>query len=490
MPHWLRIRRPLVCAGRSSVSGAGACGLLSADQVARSTGQAGGVTARRRSDASKMDHTWARVKRLGLHLVANVPDSEWISAPEPAAARRVCELRAAVERKVREAVDPERLGTALTFVERFVVETAGRPLFRNPLDGPSAVAHNAQTFELLRESIVQRGSIRPGQIGKRLAPDTVSDYISAFATAVGAAAHVELRPPDSDHRRARVQKLERKEAPRAQLDRSMRRLGFRVRLFKQVPHTSFDRTSVRGDFRWTTYLATWACLMRPGEPGFGRGVKPFDCQRGICVSHVLFWPPELNTNSHGLWAVCLSIVPSKDQKGTAQRRPTVVSALEVGAEPSDNPTCVYSHVLRLWRRRVSEACQQRVHCCGPPYCRACSSAPLFAWPGTGVPWSTADGLEVVRDMATALGLNPNDYAGHSGRIAGASDIKDVMGPVRGAAVVHQRGRWDGDMEVIYARETSAEQMEASQLMGSADRPEMEALLPGWVQPTRNWAARR
>ena len=79
---------------------------------------------------------------------------------------------------------------------------------------------------------------------------------------------------------------------------------------------------------------------------------------------------------------------------------------------------------------------------------------------------------------------------HSGRIAGASDIKDVMGPVRGAAVVHQRGRWDGDMEVIYARETSAEQMEASQLMGSADRPEMEALLPGWVQPTRNWAARR
>ena len=83
-----------------------------------------------------------------------------------------------------------------------------------------------------------------------------------------------------------------------------------------------------------------------------------------------------------------------------------------------------------------------------------------------------------------------DYTGHSGRIAGASDIKDAMGHERGAAVVHQRGRWRDDIEAIYMRETAAEQMEASIAMGDAARPELEALLPGWSQPTRQWRAGR
>ncbi len=65
-----------------------------------------------------------------------------------------------------------------------------------------------------------------------------------------------------------------------------------------------------------------------------------------------------------------------------------------------------------------------------------------------------------------------------------------MGAVRGAAVVHKRGRWRGDMEEIYARETAAEQMEASVAMASSTRPELEALLHGWVQPTRRWGRGR
>ena len=93
-------------------------------------------------------------------------------------------------------------------------------------------------------------------------------------------------------------------------------------------------------------------------------------------------------------------------------------------------------------------------------------------------------------MAVAIGLDPAEFGGQSGRIAGATDIKDAMGAERGAAIVHQRGRWRGDMEAIYARETAAEQMEASVAMGDADRPELEALIPEWVQPTRDWGRRR
>ena len=464
-------------------------GLLPEEVAQRTAGSDVGRTARRGSGTSKMDHTWARVRRIGLDAIADTPEAEWIGTPHEAAMRRVRELRAEVERKVREAVDPERLGTALTFLERFGEETRGRPLFIDPMMGAAAVSHNRQTFELLRESIVQRGSIRPGQIGKRLRPDTVSDYIGTLASALGAVTHTDLRSVDVGGRRRRVQKIERTEAPRAHRDRAKRRLGFRARLFEQVVASSFDRRSAEGDFRWTVWLATWSCLMRPGEPGFGKGDKPFNPDRGICISHVLFWSPEVNVNSHGLWAVLLSIVPSKDARGTAERRPTIISAQLAGGEPSDHPMCVYSHVLRLWRRRIGTVCTARPQCNGPPYCAVCSSAPLFAWPSRGTPWSTADGHAVVRDMARSIGLDPDDFGGHSGRIAGGSDIRDALGPERGAAVVHQRGRWEADMETIYVRETSAEQMEASRLMGTAVRPEIEAILPGWVQPTRNWARR-
>ena len=57
-------------------------------------------------------------------------------------------------------------------------------------------------------------------------------------------------------------------------------------------------------------------------------------------------------------------------------------------------------------------------------------------------------------------------------------------------MVHQRGRWDSTFEDIYMRETAAEQMEASRLMMEARRPQVEALLPGYVQPTRQWAPQR
>ena len=214
--------------------------------------------------------------------------------------------------------------------------------------------------------------------------------------------------------------------------------------------------------------------MRPGEPGHGRGKRPFDPRLGICLAHLIFWSPSVNPNADGRWAMCMLIRPIKDNTGEQERRPTVISSLHQGGEPNDDPCCTYSHVLRLWRRRVSEVCRQRAPCTGPAFCAQCSASPLFAWPGSGRPWSSADGLAVVKDMAAAIGLDPADFGGHSGRIAGGSDIRDALGLERGRAVVHQRGRWNDTMEDIYVRETAAEQMEASRLMVEARRPEVEA----------------
>ena len=56
--------------------------------------------------------------------------------------------------------------------------------------------------------------------------------------------------------------------------------------YDSVAASSFDRVSVAGDFRWTVWLATWACLMRPGEPGHGKGDKPWNPRLVLCLCHV------------------------------------------------------------------------------------------------------------------------------------------------------------------------------------------------------------
>ena len=69
-------------------------GLLPEEVAQRAAGSDVGRTARRGSGTSKMDHTWARVRRIGLDAIADTPEAEWIGTPHEAAVRRVRELRA------------------------------------------------------------------------------------------------------------------------------------------------------------------------------------------------------------------------------------------------------------------------------------------------------------------------------------------------------------------------------------------------------------
>ena len=458
--------------------------------AAATAGRSTGVSSRMPAGGDKVEHTWARLERLCLSCLSVRPPEQWAKPPTAAEKRLAAELRAEAYRKVKRSTDATHLATCLSYVERFLAVFPSRPLFMartGPLGAEAALAFNAETFELLRSFIERHGSLKPGMVGQKHLPSTVSDYLSALRAAASAVTGGRIVTPDLDARRGKIQKTSVKEAgPRATEGVRKKRLGFRARYFSRVVESSFDRRSPRGDFRWTTFLASWACLMRPGEPGKG-GSKTFDWRRGLKRSDVLFWDPAISPN--GRWAACLMIVPSK---GGTERRPNVI-ATQGGAdgEPCDDPTCVYSHVLRLWRRRGAEVCATpAAPCTAEPFCAACATEPLFAWPGTGVAWSSKDGYSVVSDMCSAIGLDPADHGGYSARIAGASDIKDALGPERGKVVVHQRGRWNGDFEDIYARETASEQLEASALMGSARGIEMEALLPGWVQPTRRWAPAR
>jgi hypothetical protein len=470
--------------------GYGALGIIPAAIAPRMGGTYGGASTRMAAGGDKSAHTWARLDRLCLGPLVVRPAYEWTAHPSAGEILLTKRLRASIEERVRKSTDPAKLGTALTYVEAFTAALRSRPLFMargGPIDSQAA-AYNAESMSMLAEHIRTMGSIRPGHIGETLSADTVFDYCGTFAAAVNASTHARITVPAFDTRRRKQQKhMLKADGPKSSGDQRARRLGFRGRLLRQVVSSNFDRSSARGAFRWLVAMFTYSCILRPGEPGKGKGKTPFDPARGITLASLVFWSPAETQNER--WAVVPMIVPSKDQTGRAERRPCPIAARLPGAEPSGDPLCTYSLVLDHWRKRKACVCRRRPFCSPPDSCADCSSAPLFVWPGTERVWASQDGLDVVRDMAVAIGVDPLEFGGYSLRIAAASDICDKYGEERGSHIVTRRGRWGTDISHIYRRNTAADQLEASATMVDADGLEMEALLPGWSQPTRNWGHR-
>ena len=486
-------RPPVAASALSRATGSpvayGALGVVPPSIAARMGGFHAGLSSRLPAGGDKSAHTWARLDRLCLGPLVSRPAHEWVCEPSAGEIQLAKRLRGSIDERVRKSTDPAKLGTALTFVEAFTAAFPSRPLFmaRGGPSDSSAAAYNAESMSLLAEYIREKGSIRPGHIGETLSADTIFDYVGTFGTAVGTVTHARVTVPEFDTRRRKQQKhMLKADGPRATGELRKRRLGFRGRLLHQVVHSNFDRASALGAFRWLVALFTYSCVMRPGEPGKGKG-KAFDPARGITLASLVFWSPAQTQN--GRWAVVPMVVPSKDQTGRAQRRPCPIAARHEGPEPASDPLCTYSLLLAHWRMRKSCVCRRRPACSPPDSCPDCAAAPLFVWPGTARVWTSQDGLDVVRDMAIALGLDPDEYAGHSLRIAASSDICDFYGEEKGSHIVTRRGRWDTDISFIYRRNTAVDQLEASTSMIDATGLEMEALLPGWSQPTRNWGHR-
>lgn len=468
----------------------GALGVIPAALLSRTGGTFGGCSSRMSAGGDKAAHTWGRLDRLGLRPLTVLPDFEWAYQPGAGEVLLAKRLRESVEARVRASTKPEKLGTTLSYVERFTEQLPSRPLFmaRGGLNDAAAATFNAETMSMLAEFIRLTGSIRPGHIGERLAADTIGDYCGTFMAAVNTTTHGRLTLPAFDTRRYKQQKhMLREDGPKASGNERARRLGFRGHMLLQVVQSNFDRLSVVGTFRWTVALTTYCCVMRPGEPGMGKAKVPFDPKRGLTVANVVLWEPHQTQN--GRHAIVAMIVPSKDQTGRASRRPCPIAARHEGREPASDPMCVYSLLLTLWRARKAAVCRRPGGCTAPDCCADCLAAPLFVWPGSGRCWTSQDGLEVVRDMAVAIGVDPADYTGYSLRIAAASDICDQYGEEKGSHIVTRRGRWGTDISFIYRRNTAADQLEASVIMSDAKGLEMEALLPGWSQPTTNWGRR-
>eukprot|EP00965_Chrysotila_dentata_P170540 5629836-Pleurochrysis_carterae.AAC.1 len=84
-------------------------------------------------------------------------------------------------------------------------------------------------------------------------------------------------------------------------------------------------------------------------------------------------------------------------------------------------------------------------------------------------------------MATACGMNPDDFGGKSWRIGGATDLRDILDDA-GRSQIQLRGRWGSDVAAVYQRATVDRQLAVSAEVAESTGQDMEAMFAGWVQP--------
>jgi len=426
---------------------------------------------------------------LGMTHMARVPDTCWAVPPGPAERRLLDTLLGKVKDRVRGSNDPAKLGTALTYVEGFARSMPSRPLFRartSEVGDKAAVAHNDQTFVLLREYIRARGSTRPGHVGETLSADTVSEYVGVFQAAVDADLGGRVTTGEARNVHERQKKTMRiEDGPKTvtEVARS-RRLGFRGQHFKRAAASTLDRTTPRGRFRWMLSLMMYHCLMRAGEPGRGKGRKPFSPSRGVRLCDVIWWNTEVTQRTRP--AVVFMLVASKPGlHGAYVRYPCEVSEKADGAA---DPCCLYSYFLPYWRARARAVCLRTQVCTSDTpagFCTACSCEPLFV-DEFGVVPTTSMCMEVAREMCVAIGEVAADYSGYSWRIGCATDLKEKYGDEKSGAIIKRRGRWRSCIHQVYERDDVGEQLEASEVMMEAVGRARESLLPRWNQPARQW----
>ena len=462
--------------------------LLLPHEAAASGGYARHAAPRLPHGGDKREHTWQRVDSLGVQHLAHRPDAEWAAPPTIGEQRLVDSLSSAIERRVRHSTDPTKLGTVMSFVERFGRTVPHRPLWRKRSHGAAdwaAVAHNARTIELVGEFMRRTGSIRPGQVGKALPADTISEYLGVLRVAMESQFGAPLTNGDEAVRRKRLQKDWKLEDGPLATVRRIRRLGFCAQHFKRLLVSSFDRRSELGAFRYMLSLLMYYCQMRAGEAGRGKGTKPFDTQRGARLCDVIWWSADITPDN--LPAVVFMLCSSKPPH---VRYPCEISEMSSEtAAATARELCGYATFVPYWQRRARAVCTRPTVCTatemGGSFCDACRAAPLFQSPDGMVP-TTAYCMDIARDMCVAIGEPAAEYTGYSWHIGRATDTVRRWGHEKAKAVTKRRGRYNSDIYHIYQRSDVSDQLEDSARIMEADGQTIEGLLPEWVQPARRW----
>ena len=482
----------------SSARGMSRGGAVPGARMGASCGGALGDSARetgakRAADADRSAREgalYARARELELcGPLGERRRDEWLGgddAQTALGAALVESLRRSVRQRLMRGQDLGRMGTAMSWFEDFLRDTRRRPFIALAHAGDiGAGAYNSETLELLAEYMRAKGS---RQSGTALTADHIQATVSTVRLLRSSEAHYGVVVPEADTALDRLYKEIRKDGgPRGERKGSM---GFRARHLRVLATARFRHGSAQAEVEWVVALVAHNLLLRGGEVGSTDGGR-FDAARDLSVLSVDLREPC----SESAWLPWLIVwvVSIKDAAARFRAVPIPVRArlATQGAAPDD--LCAYTalkrHVLRL--RNETPACAENCQWCDrspleprvggqPPQTCARAHTPLFTT-AAGKPYVTNDVRVMGRRMAALVGMPGDAVGGKLFRVGGATDLRDVLGD-EGMRVIKERGRWGSDVAVVYQRATMRHSLEASAAAADADSREVEAMVPGWVQP--------
>ena len=422
-----------------------------------------------------------RAKVAGLLGVQEGPEDIFSSQPADSELRDLRQLRAAAHQVVHESVDPGRLQSALAHWELWRREVPSRlpflPLVGDKSPGLDAASHyNARTFELFTTSCLRRGSLQPGRLGNPIEPDTIAGYVSAIRSLLSRDGGVLFRSAAHDVRvKALTRGIRRARGPRRT---RRRRLGLRAcHLRAAAACRTFDRHRTWANRRrWLAAVLAHSLLARGGELGRVTG-KAFRHDRGLRWRDIEWHATGTIHPTHAALTVHMCSV--KDGEGGGVRHPLQIRRRARGTSKVDDPMCCYDLLRRAWADDAAVLGSD-----------AALDAPIFrrsARGGAEDAYSTTDVHRIVREVAVAAGLNPDDFGAHSARIGGATDFRDLYDPStqgleEARRVLKKRGRWLSDIAFIYARTSIDTSLEASARLADVDGRDIEATFAGWAEP--------
>ena len=387
-------------------------------------------------------------------------------------------LRSHARASFEEAVDESRLTTALNWASDFVSST-GRTLFLDPTQ-PGSERYNAETLELMASYIRLRGSRKPGQLGKTLPADYISDLVATVRLLREREARQLLVRPEHNLVLPLLHKRHRQQDP----PKGERRLcrAFRAHLLRQAALAGYDRSSARGLMRWTAALMAHNLLLRgselgrPGKPG---RLKPFDPTRDLTPSSVQLH--AACAESDGCPWLSVSIVADKDAQAVHEVEAHVIRRRSPSAAYLSDPLCTYDHLVAWLDVRRAELAR-KLGCLESDarlqHGGGCAH-PLFV--SAAGAWCTADTQKLAQDLATFIGLDPSVFGGKSFRAGGATDVAALLGEA-GKQRLKKRGRWASDVALVYERALAEPDLSLSASLGDAVGRDLEGILGGWAQP--------
>ena len=397
------------------------------------------------------------------------------------------------ERSVQ-AWDLPRVQTALTWFEGFLVTSDRIPFV--PAFGAEALRgqlHNRLTLDLFAE-FMRRSTPMGTTRGDRLSSDAITSYVGVIRSLRSREARYDIAPDEVNVNLPLAAKSMRRDDPPPG-ERALE-LGMRARTIAEATERGLDRCSPQGVVDHAGALTGHNCVLRGGELGVPDGVEPD--RRRIISWQSLTWQRRRLESRQRPWVI-VRVSPRKDINARAKPYPCPVARRHDGPLGAD-PLCTYDALaLAWWRRRAPADVPFPVDAAGRPAENwwvedgrwtprpdaPQMTRPFFERVATGGVFTTAYVGEIARRIGRAAGMSAEEVArlgGKSFRIGGATDYRASLGDESGRLLLKQRGRWDSDCDLIYARPLVASHLDASAAVGGVVSADLEALCQGWAQP--------